>query len=126
MVEIVRIELTLPEYQSGALPLSYISLVPREGFEPPTTLFRRQVLCPLSYRGMVENIRIELMTSGCKPDVLPLAPIPHGTEREIRTLTEQVLNLLPLPIGLPQLKLFTNVGYTGLHHLLLHNRRHSI
>lgn len=34
-------------------------LVPREGFEPPTTLLRKQVLYPLSYRGLVLMAGVE-------------------------------------------------------------------
>ena len=52
---------------------------------------------------MVDRSRFELLSTGCKPVVLPLSLTALGTESEIRTRTKQVLNLLPLPIGLPQL-----------------------
>lgn len=39
--------------------VQYRTVVPREGFEPPTTLLRKQVLSPLSYRGLVSVAGVE-------------------------------------------------------------------
>ena len=99
LVGIVGIEPTTFRLSDERSATELHPMAPQEGFKPPTTWFRRPVLYSLSYCGMVENIRIELMTSGCKPDVLPLAPIPHGTRRGSRTPKETRFELVAYAIS---------------------------
>lgn len=58
---------------SCSAKLSYPSMVPKNGIEPITNLYKRFVL-PLNYSGneVVEPIRIELMNPACKAGAFPI------------------------------------------------------
>ena len=53
-----RIELSLPPYQRGGLPLTYKSkLVPQEGFEPPSDTLEECCLVQLDHCGINNYVK---------------------------------------------------------------------
>ena len=72
MVPVPRIELRFTAHQAIVLRLNYTGMVGKAGLEPAITRFQSEALATRLPPEMVMGTRVELVSQGSNPCILPL------------------------------------------------------